>query len=291
MRIRSITRVSWVLVPPLVFLAACRNGAKKAPLGDAYVGPLSVQIRSDTTPQSAVVATIKHGDHVEIIDQRRRSLLVRTSNGAEGWTEDRQLLAPPDMAALKQLSARSAQMPTQGIATTYADLRVHSQPSYLAPSFLVLKANDKFDVLEQIVTPRTEAARTPLIPPPPKKVKTDRKAPQKNLKLLPPPMPRPPGLPPNWLELSKSTLPPKQELTPPDAHAEKPVPADRWSLIRTPAGESGWVYSRLITPAIPDEVAQYAEGHRIVSYFPLGDVQNGDQKKTIWLWTTIGRCV
>src|ERR1035441_9325438 len=38
--------------------------------------------------------------------------------------------------------------------------------------------------------------------------------------------------------------------------------------------------------AIPDEVAQYAEGKRIVSYFPLGEVQDGDQKKNIWLWTT-----
>jgi hypothetical protein len=40
--------------------------------------------------------------------------------------------------------------------------------------------------------------------------------------------------------------------------------------------------------AIPDEVAQYAEGRRIVSYFSLGSVRDGDQQKEIWLWTTIG---
>jgi hypothetical protein len=34
-------------------------------------------------------------------------------------------------------------------------------------------------------------------------------------------------------------------------------------------------------------VAQYAEGHRIVSYFPLGDISDGDEKKKIWLWTTM----
>ena len=38
--------------------------------------------------------------------------------------------------------------------------------------------------------------------------------------------------------------------------------------------------------AIPDEVAQYAEGKRIVSYFPLGQIQDDDKKKNIWLWTT-----
>jgi hypothetical protein len=38
--------------------------------------------------------------------------------------------------------------------------------------------------------------------------------------------------------------------------------------------------------AIPDEVAQYAEGHRITSYFSLGKVRDGDVQKDIWLWTT-----
>jgi hypothetical protein len=33
-------------------------------------------------------------------------------------------------------------------------------------------------------------------------------------------------------------------------------------------------------------VAQYAEGHRIVSYFSLGETIDGDLKKAIWLWTT-----
>jgi hypothetical protein len=68
----------------------------------------------------------------------------------------------------------------------------------------------------------------------------------------------------------------------------KPVPMDDWSLIRTPGGESGWVLTRRLVMAIPDEVAQYAEGHRIVSYFPLGQVADDDKKKANWLWTTIG---
>ena len=63
---------------------------------------------------------------------------------------------------------------------------------------------------------------------------------------------------------------------------------DEWSLIRTASGQSGWVLTRRLVMAIPDEVAQYAEGHRIVSYFPLGEVRAGDEKKTTWLWTTIG---
>lgn len=62
---------------------------------------------------------------------------------------------------------------------------------------------------------------------------------------------------------------------------------DDWNLIRTSAGKVGWVLTRPLSMAIPDEVAQYAEGHRITSYFPLGQVRDGDSVKNNWLWTTI----
>jgi hypothetical protein len=41
--------------------------------------------------------------------------------------------------------------------------------------------------------------------------------------------------------------------------------------------------------AIPDEVAQYAEGRRITSYFPLGETRDGGAVKQTWLWTTVER--
>jgi hypothetical protein len=67
-----------------------------------------------------------------------------------------------------------------------------------------------------------------------------------------------------------------------------PPPTDDWSLIRLSNGAAGWVLTRFLVMAIPDDVAQYAEGRRIVSYFPLGEVADGDAKKHNWLWTTIG---
>jgi len=64
---------------------------------------------------------------------------------------------------------------------------------------------------------------------------------------------------------------------------------DDWSLVRTPDGRAGWVLTRPLNMAIPDEVAQYAEGHRITSYFALGKVEDGDSVKNNWLWTTINK--
>jgi hypothetical protein len=85
---------------------------------------------------------------------------------------------------------------------------------------------------------------------------------------------------------------PKEEAEEPEAPKQEPKPAgpipmDDWSLVRTKDGKVGWVLTRMLNMAIPDEVAQYAEGHRITSYFPLGQVQDGDTVKNNWLWTTI----
>jgi hypothetical protein len=64
------------------------------------------------------------------------------------------------------------------------------------------------------------------------------------------------------------------------------VPVDDWTLIRTESGQTGWVLTNAIYLEIPDEVAQYAEGHRITSYFSIGKVRDGEDQKDIWLWTT-----
>ncbi len=61
-----------------------------------------------------------------------------------------------------------------------------------------------------------------------------------------------------------------------------------WTLIRTKAGETGWVLTRNLNISVPDEVAQYAEGKRITSYFEIGSI-NDEEKglKHDWLWTTL----
>jgi hypothetical protein len=66
-----------------------------------------------------------------------------------------------------------------------------------------------------------------------------------------------------------------------------PDRTEDWSLVRLSATEAGWVLTRMLYMNIPDEVAQYAEGHRIMSCFSLGEVKDGDQVKQHWLWTTL----
>jgi len=279
----------------MLFLTSCQSGPERLPpIGEAFVGPAVLKIRSDIPLQSSVVATVKHGDRLEIVQRRRRFFRVRTPSGAEGWTDERQLLAAEDMQRLKDLAARATKMPVQGQATGFGTLNVHTQPARQSPSFLQLKEGEKVDVLEHVTAPRADLPRKPLLPPPPPK-KAAEKKPAKEVKYPPlAALPKPPGPPPNWIELSKSE-PADEEPVEEESPAkedkpqkiEAPAPSDDWSLIRDSSGESGWVLTRRLSMAIPDDVAQYAEGRRIVSYFSLGEVADGDQKKHNWLWTTI----
>jgi hypothetical protein len=267
--------------------SGCDQGPERLPsIGEAYVGPAALKIRHDIPLESPVTATVKHGDRLEILQHRRRFFRVRTPSGAEGWTDERQLLAKEDMQRLKDFMARAARMPTQGQATTFGELNVHTRPSRLSPSFLQVKEGERVDVLTHAALPRTEAPHKSLIPPTPKKPLAERK-PAKEPKYPPlAPLPKPPGPPAEWLDLSKTDLSAEKPSPDEDEKNAKPVVMDNWSLIRTRSGESGWVLTRRLVMAIPDEVAQYAEGRRIVSYFSLGEVQDDTQKKRNWLWTT-----
>jgi hypothetical protein len=246
------------------------------------VGPSTLNIRKDIPIQSAVAATVKHGERLQILQRHRTFFRVRTAHGAEGWADERQLLAASDMQNLKHLAQAAAKLPSQGAATPrYGDLRVYTLPSRDSPTFVTVKEKDKVDVLAHLVTPRTHVPRAPILQPTPKKVLPKKKG--KAPAIPPVPMPKPPAPPSDWQDLSKTESEEVEE--PADA---PPTPTDDWSLVRAADGEAGWTLTRWLNMAIPDEVAQYAEGRRIVSYFSLGGVRDGDQTKNIWLWTTIG---
>jgi SH3-like domain-containing protein len=58
----------------------------------------------------------------------------------------------------------------------------------------------------------------------------------------------------------------------------QPVIMEDWWLIRDSQKRVGWVYGRTLYLDVPDEIAQYAEGQRIVGAFKLDEVQDEDKK-------------
>jgi SH3-like domain-containing protein len=60
--------------------------------------------------------------------------------------------------------------------------------------------------------------------------------------------------------------------------SDQPVIMEDWWLVRDPQKRVGWVYGRTLYLDVPDEIAQYAEGQRIVAAFKLDEVQDEDRK-------------
>jgi hypothetical protein len=51
-----------------------------------------------------------------------------------------------------------------------------------------------------------------------------------------------------------------------------------WWLIRDPQGHAGWVLARMLDADVPLDIAQYAEGERIVAFFVLNQVADGEKQ-------------
>jgi hypothetical protein len=133
-------------------------------------------------------------------------------------------------------------------------------------------------VIAHRINARTPLPKRELVPAKPKPEKPVKGKKSKS-SVPPPPPPAAPALPQDWVALSKERARIPEDDLP-------PVAKDDWTLIRTADGESGWVLTSRVYMSIPDEVAQYAEGHRITSYFSIGKISDGEVRKDIWLWTT-----
>ena len=120
---------------------------------------------------------------------------------------------------LKEVERRALTLPSQGVASTYDQLNVHTEPNRLSPSFLQVKEGEKVDVVAHVSAPRTPPERKPLIPPKPKS--TAARAQADRIEIPAPALPPAPPPPSNWKELSR---------TPPEVQQD-----DR----RQPRGERG----------------------------------------------------
>lgn len=60
--------------------------------------------------------------------------------------------------------------------------------------------------------------------------------------------------------------------------SKPPAILEDWWLIRDPQNHFGWVLARMVDLDAPLDIAQYAEGQRIVGYFVLNEVTDGNKK-------------
>jgi SH3-like domain-containing protein len=281
----------------LVLLSACGKDSGEV-IGHAYVAPEKLNLRHDLTQKNSTVAVLKHGDQIDIVDVRRRFVRVRTHKGQEGWVDSLQLLSQEQMDQIRQDDERYLALPSEGKAGVYEALNIHIEPNRQSPAFTRIPEGGSVVVLAYKLEPKSTG---PLRPPnferpvPERHSRRDR---SKNANLPPPPPP--PKPPANWQELSRERVDGAESVAERKVHrdelaaqkktavSKKPVVMEEWALVRTKDNQVGWVLARNLVMSIPDEVAQYAEGKRITSYFELRSVEDEEKGlKHDWLWTTL----
>ncbi len=274
----------------VIGLAGCGIEHSATPANLVFAGPLELRLHEEFDPKSKVVAVVHHGDRLEVVSQRRRLYKLKTVKGLQGWTDERNLMSVDQMQALSKLEDSARRMPGQGVSISYEPLNVHTEPQRYSPSFIQIKPGEKFDVIAHRTALRAEPKHRVLVKPQPRPPSQRKGADKK--RVPPPPPPAAPKPPNDWVELSDDrppSKPPKPVKTEEEEEPSEPAPTDDWTLVRTPSGVAGWVLTNRIYLAIPDEVAQYAEGHRITTYFSLGKIHDDERNldKDIWLWTTV----
>src|SRR5947209_5681717 len=153
-----------VLLSASILMAACSTASDKPPtIGEAWAGPEEIILHKDIDAKSPPTGAARHGDHLDIVAQRRRWVRVRNERGMEGWVDDRQLLDTAQMNRLRALAKEAAEAPSQGQATSFDMLNVHTEPNRAAPSFLRIKPGEKFDIVEHRVVVKGPLSKRQLI--------------------------------------------------------------------------------------------------------------------------------
>ncbi len=274
----------------LLLLAGCSREPSEPEVkvvGEAYVGPMTLGLRKELTTRAPEVFQVQHGEKLELIAQRRRFIQVRTPKGEIGWVDGRQLMTAEQIEKIKELAEANKDTVRIGQATVFDKLNIHNEPNRQSPSFTQIPERGVVDVLGYLAAPRVPYQAPSVMPERKpiqrvsrkKKKKEEEKKKKEIVSELPPPVT--PPLPDNWQKLSQTRA---KALAPtPD---QPSVAMDNWTLVRMPSGQVGWAISSMLLMAIPEDVAQYSEGHRIMGYWPLGEIMDGDVKKNHWLWVT-----
>ncbi|HZD33132.1 MAG TPA: SH3 domain-containing protein [Candidatus Angelobacter sp.] len=259
----------------LLAAPACKRGSVVSKHEYMYVSAPESSLRDRVATMFNKVSTVHNGERVEVLERARRFVRVRTDKGVEGWIEQRSLVSQEVFDGFQKLAADSRNQTVQGHGTTRAELNMHLTPSRDGEHLFQLKEGEKVDIIKRA----TSDKNAPKPPSPPKPG-----APLKSQPAAKQPAPASSPAPPAAAPTTPAASPPAATTAATDKSKEveppKPVMED-WYLVRNSSGEAGWVLMRMVDLDVPLDIAQYAEGQRIVGYFVLNTVQEtiDDQPK------------
>ena len=227
----------------LLILSACNRGRGRV-LEVAYVSGVQATLRDHVAAVYEKAGVVKNGERVEVLDHDRHFVKVRTANGTTGWMEQRYLVSQEVFDQIQKLTADNQDDPVQARGTTRNDTNLHVEPGRDTEHLYQISSGEKLSLLKRGTAEKPGAVAAPSRSAKPRSNPRDKK-----------------------------------QSTP-----VTPVPViEDWWLVRDSHNRVGWVLARMIDLDVPLDVAQYAEGQRIVAFFVLNQVQDGDRKVAQYL--------
>ena len=219
-----------------------------------YVSARQMYLHDRVAAVSNRVAEVTNGQPLEVLEHGRRFLKVKTRKNEIGWIEERAVIDGKTFQAFEQMASQHAQNPVVAVGTLRDDIYLHILPGRETDRFYLLAGNSKVQMLARASVEKTPAggsgAPKPVAPNPAQagKAATSAAAPKPAAKPAKPAKPLP-GQP----------------------EPEPPAMEDWW-LVRDGQGHAGWLLAGRLDVDVPDEIAAYAEGQRIVGAYVLAKV-------------------
>ena len=163
MALSSAARSRWILA---VILLACIVVAwslrrpRPPQYAEAYVGDRAAMLWSTTAQVRQTVATLHYGERVAILRRTTEQSQVRTTDGIQGWVDNRLLMDPALWKQAASLLAGVKALPVQASGRTRALSNVHIEPGRDTPRIFQFGRNVPVVVFERKLTFAPHAAQT-----------------------------------------------------------------------------------------------------------------------------------
>lgn len=220
-----------------------------------YVSARQMYLHDRVAAVSNRVAEVVNGQRLDVLEHGRRFLKVKTEKNEIGWIEEHAVIDGKAYDTFSQLASQHKQDPVVATASVRDDVYLHNLPGRETEHFYLLAANAKVQLLARASVPKVAAAAPK--PGEPKSLTTvagARSAPA-----------------------ASPVKTPARAIAPqPNPEDVPPVLMEDWWLVRDAQGHTGWLLAGRIDVDVPDEVAAYAEGQRMVGAYILTKVSDDE---------------
>lgn len=229
----------------LCLSAGCSGKGGVSDRGEyAYVAVTEAGLRDHVATFYNKTGVVHNGERLQILErmQSKRFVRVRSPRGEEGWIQERYLADQQTFDEFQRLADHFKTTPAQATATTEEQVKVHVLPGRKTAYLYLLNEKQNVDMLQRQAV--------------------DRNA--------------PPLQPKDENQKDADDAPDEDKVK--SDNAGPPAVREDWWLVRDAQMRVGWVLGRTLYLQVPEEIAQYSEGQRIVAAYPLDEVQDGDKK-------------